>query len=102
MIGLRDGEIGGGVVRRRFTMNGESVVPGTKLSREEILAMPINNRNALIRNKNLDVYPPAAIPVGVRHVVHIGSGRFDVIVGVKLNDRALTREEADALAAQAD
>jgi hypothetical protein len=102
--GSFDGEIGGGVVRRRFTMNGESVAPGTKLTRDQILAMPINNRRALVRNKNIDVFPPAPIVAGpgVRHVVHNGGGRFDVIVGVKLNDRALTREEAEAIAAQAD
>ncbi len=103
-FGTVDGEIGGGVVRRRFSMNGESVAPGTRLTAAQILAMPLNNRRALVRNRNIDVFPPsgAASAAGTRHIVHNGGGRFDVIVGVKINDRILSREEAEELAARTD
>lgn len=104
-FGLRDTEIGGGVVRRRFNMTFPgrdgvvSMVPGTPLTAEQILAMPIGNRRGLVRMGHIDVFPRmAAPPDAERHIVHNGGGRYDVIAGVKLNAAALTREEAEELA----
>jgi hypothetical protein len=104
-FGMKDAEIGGGVVRRRFNMTVPgaagvvSVVPGTKLAAEQILAMPIGNRRGLVRMGHIDVFPKAAaLPDAERHIVHNGGGRYDVIAGVKLNAAVLTREEAEELA----
>lgn len=103
MMGLesRD-QIGGGIVRRIWNM-GPPV--GTILSPEQIVKIPIGNRRSLIRNGKLDIFPPAparAMPDAERHIVHNGGGRYDVIVGVKLNSAALTREEAEDLATRPD
>jgi hypothetical protein len=104
-FGLKDAEIGGGVVRRRFNMTVAgavgvvSMIPGARLTAEQILAMPIGNRRGLVRMGHIDVFPKtAAPPEAERHIVHNGGGRYDVIAGVKLNDRVLDREEAEELA----
>jgi hypothetical protein len=103
MMGLnaRD-QIGGAIVRRVWSM-GPPV--GTVMSPEQIAQMPIGNRRSLIRNGKLDVFPPAparAEANAERHIVHNGGGRYDVIVGVKLNSSVLTREEAEDLATRPD
>ena len=103
MIGMRDGEIGGGFVRRLFTNDGQALKAGTHLSRDQLLAMSINNRRALIRSGAIDIYPPA--PAGgapaasqvERFMLHIGGGRYEVIAGVKLSSEPLTKDEAQAL-----
>jgi hypothetical protein len=99
-VGLRDAEIGGGIVRRLFTRDGQALKAGTRLTREEILAMSINNRRALIRNGALDIYPPlpaAAPSAGQRFALHIGGGRYEVISGSKLTAEPVTKDEAQAI-----
>lgn len=95
MIGSR--EIGGGYVRIRFSRlrDGllESLAPGTPLTAAEIEAMA--NGRRLINTEHIAVYPP--LPPGERHVVARGS-KFDVIEGRKLNDRPMTKDEAEELA----
>lgn len=97
---LRDEQIGGGVVLRRFTNGANPVVVGTRLSREEILG--IKNRRTLIGSDAISVYPraPEAEPTapGERHIVHNGGGRYDVIEGRKLNSGPLSKDEAEDLA----
>ncbi len=96
MIGSN--EIGGAFVRRSFTVGGERLAVNTRLSAEQVNAWP--NRRALISRGYLAVFPPDnAAARGDRHIVHNGGGRFDVIVGHKLNDSPLTREQAEELAA---
>lgn len=102
---LREGEIGGGTVRRTFKFGDEQVFSGKTLTADQILGMPINNRRALIEKGYISVYPkapdaPAAKreAKGERHVVSAGFGRFDVIEGVKLNEASLSKDEAMELA----
>lgn len=100
---IRDEDIGGAIVKRGFnrgTKAGplEFLHPGHALSREEVLAIPHLNRQALIDGDKITIYPPppSFLP---RHAVSVGFGHWMVfegnIVGTKL-----TKEEAAALAAE--
>lgn len=91
-------EIGGGIVRRGFTMGAERVRSGRELTKEELLSMPPANRNALVEKKYIELYPERPAAPGQRHVVSAGFGRFDVIEGRKLNASPMTKEEANKLA----
>jgi hypothetical protein len=96
---LRDEQIGGGVVLRRFTIVDRHIMVGTRLSRNEILA--IKNRRTLIGSDAISVHPRAVAcetEPGERHIVHNGGGRYDVIEGRKLNSGPLTKDEAEDLA----
>ena len=98
---LRDEEIGGGIVRRIFRRNGEPVLAGTVLSREEIMSMEINNRRCLVRLGMIDIFPPPP-PIKMEegesaHIIQVGKGRFNVIIGRKINDEPITHEQALAL-----
>lgn len=97
---VRDKDIGGGFVRRGFSMGGARVTSGQHLSREQVLAMPGANRQALITNGYIDVYPPTAADLDPpqRFVASKGFGKFDVYEGHRLNAEPLTRDEAEALA----
>lgn len=96
---IADQDIGGGRVRRVFTRAGESLKSGYQLSADEILSMPVANRRALIDAGYLEVYPKAE---GLeRFVIQVSKNRYDVIEGRKLNEKGLSEEEANALAAQA-
>ena len=94
MFTLPEHLIGGGYVRRKF--NGLSA--GHHLNRDEIMAMPINNRRAAISLGMIDVYPQAPGGPGERFVVNRGFGKFDVIEGRKLNAEPVTKEAAEELA----
>jgi hypothetical protein len=105
---LKDADIGGGVVLRRFQFGADRPGGGTKLTAAQVLSMNPKNRRELVRLGYLSVFPradtlpdyqPADPLAGAeRHIVHNGGGRYDVIAGVKLNDAALSREEAEELA----
>lgn len=91
-------DIGGAQVQRPFSMGGQRTFVGQELSREQVLSMPANNRNAMIDSGMIVIRPPkAAAEPAERFVVSRGFGKFDVIEGVKVNDRSLTKEEAEAL-----
>jgi hypothetical protein len=96
---LPDKDIGGGVVRRGFTRRGEYLKAGTKLTADEILAMPTANRKALIDAGYLATYPKAGVAVekGKPFLVQVEKGKHNVIVGQQINDRPLSREEAERL-----
>jgi hypothetical protein len=49
--------IGGAVVRRPFTTRGKTIRGGVHLTRDEIMAMPVANRNAMISSGILEVFP---------------------------------------------
>jgi hypothetical protein len=87
-------------VRRRFNAAGRDVLPGTTLSIEEVKAFPNRNLRALVDANFLDLFPIADndILTGAMHVIHRGSGRYDVIRGHVLNAEPLTREAAEAMA----
>lgn len=105
---LRDDAIGGAFVRRGFTRftkdvpGGQYLKAGTRLTADEVRAIPMVNRRALATSGALDVYPVtpanAVAEDFERFVIHAGSGRYDVVAGRKLNDAPLTKAEAEALA----
>ncbi len=113
---IRPEMIGGGRVIRPFNIAGERQHAGKAFSGEEVRAMPHANRQALIDNGFLAVWPMASRPTAsaagpagasptaaanspmARHVSSRGFGRYDVIEGVKINSEPLSREEANALA----
>lgn len=90
-------QIGGGRVERTFSYGGRRLVRGDMLTREQIVAMPAANRNALIETKHLLVWPPG-IGGGEKFVQALGFGRYNVIQGRKLNDAPIDRETAHRLA----
>jgi hypothetical protein len=100
---IADADIGGARVRRMFSMRGEQVQMNRHLSADEVLAIPIANRRALIDGGFLEVYPkrsPAKHMNEARFVIRVSKEKeeFDVITGYKLNDKPLSRVEADRLA----
>lgn len=106
---VREDQIGGGVVARSFTSGQKKLPMGHRLSREEVLSIPLANRNSLIENRFLQVLfrDPGATAVAAssadqmtRYAVHQGRGRYDVIEGRKLNTEPLTEAQAKDLAAK--
>lgn len=100
---IADADIGGARVRRVFSMRGEQVHANRHLSVDEVLAIPIANRRALVDAGFLEVYPKRAQAKRAneaRFVIRTSKDReeFDVITGYKVNDKPLTRAEADRLA----
>lgn len=102
---LRD--IGGAIVRRRFTSHGKDLMNGMVLAAGEVALINPNNRKALIDNGFIQIFPKPVrshLEADVdkvqaeRHVVSLGFGRWDVIEGKKINKEPLTREQAQALA----
>ena len=97
---IADADIGGARVRRVFSMRGEHLQANRHLSADEVLAIPISNRRALIDAGFLEVYPkrsPVKHVNEARFVIRTGD-KFDVIVGHKLNTEPLSRPDADRLA----
>jgi hypothetical protein len=108
-------QIGGGrVVRQYRGSDGQIVKVGTTLTGDQIRNMGAANRRELM-DRYISVWPqaPAAVasPPGAaepterstteppsRFVVPLGFGAWDVVEGIKLNDKAVTRAEAYALA----
>lgn len=105
MIPVRDDDIGGAVVRRRIERGGRPpLLAGARLSRDDVLSMPVANRRSLVATERLWLLPRsgasnAADDVrATSHVVQVGKNQFDVIQGVKLNDAPLSKEAAEELA----
>lgn len=110
-IAIPPEHIGGATVRRPFTLGaGEArrtLRAGDELTREEVLAIPVRNRNALVAIGSMaawPMHPQAGEPDGAhqpqRFAVHRGQGRYDVIEGYLLNPEPLTKADADKLAAE--
>lgn len=103
MIPISDDEIGGVIVRRRVGRGDlPALLAGQRLSRDEFLALPPANRRALIEGEFVRVLPlqssPAMNANAERMIVHRGGGLYDVIVGYRLNDEGLTKNDAEELA----
>lgn len=113
-------EIGGGKVLRAFSSSAiaamlgqkqDRLVMGTMLDQEHLRMLPPANRNALIENRFIQVWPlmakdgaaavaraPVPLVPHERHVISRGFGKFDVIEGRKLNADPLTKDQAEAMA----
>lgn len=94
--------ITGALVRRAYSQGGETIPAGTRLSVDEFEAINASVRRLWVRDGNLlPIYTPdesVPRPLGTRHVIHRGAGRYDVVQGVQINTDPLSREEAEALA----
>ena len=96
-------EIGGAIVRRTFSCGGKQLQSGMKLTAEQVLAMPTLNRMALVDKRYMDLVPVASTQAkGERFVMHDGSTGYFVLEGRYINDEALDREQAYALAGKSD
>lgn len=90
--------IGGAYVRRRLTLGPRTVLSGETLTAEQVREIPSANLKAFVNIGVLELYPMAPVPKDARRfAIHMGMGKFDVIEGYKLNDKPLTRGEAEAL-----
>lgn len=102
MLMIGSNEIGGGYVRLAFSDATRRYKVGEALTAAQIKSF--HNHRRMIDIGKIAVYPPAPAAVVMkhhpRHVVGTGFGRFDVIEGLKLNDKPLTKEEAEELAAK--
>lgn len=91
--------VGGARVKRPMTVFGLRLLPGYVMTAEEVNAIPHNNRLAMISNGYIEVW--SGVPEAEktkRFVISLGFGKYDVIEGRKLNDGAMTKDEANALA----
>lgn len=105
MIGIADADIGGAYVARTFTSKGRQLKRGDHLGADEVLSIPIANRRALADAGYINIYPKRAATVqprsgkDERFVIMTGKNEFGVIEGRKINDRPLSKEAAEKLAA---
>ena len=96
-------DIGGGRVARTFTRGSDRLLRGRVLTADELLAMPIANRRALVDGGYIEVWPKgsagAAGPTtpGERFMVQVAKDKFDVIEGHKVNAEPLSRKAAEQL-----
>jgi len=100
-------QIGGARVMKIIDRGGgNKILPVTNgaqtvLSREWLLGLQPSNLQSLVNTGKIDLYPlpPEGARDGQKFVAHRGGGAYDVIEGVKLNDKPLTGEEARAMVA---
>lgn len=97
MLEIADRDIGGARVRRTFTRNGVQLKMGDQLTAEEVLAIRLPNRRALTDSNFIEVYPKAPSAPGERFMVSVGNNEYNVIEGRTINDKPLTRKEAEKL-----
>ncbi len=107
-------DIGAGVANRRFGAGEVIFTRGQEIPIDVLKRMPAANRNALIENRVISVYPKTVImrsagkngkvaePVKAAemHVVARGFGKFDVICGT-IEAQGLSREDAETFAEKA-
>ena len=97
-------EVGGAEVTRAFDMNGRRVTRGHRLTREEVLAIPTRNREALVSSGQIREFPRTLVDLstgsGERFIVRRTDLKFDVVQGVKLNVEPLTKVEAESFLAK--
>lgn len=103
---LNRDQIGGGIVRRRFSSHmidpSAPLLSGRELTREEILGIPAGNLRSLVENRFIELFP---IPRGggERFVIGAGkAGQYNVVEGRQINDAPLTLAEARDLAGSLD
>ena len=101
-------DIGFGRVETRISVGGKDLSRGEHLSHEVLARMPVANRNALIENRKIVVFPKsvavrgapgsaAKFSGGQLYVVARGFGKYDVVEGVAIA-HDLSKEDAEAFA----
>lgn len=101
MLLIADQDIGGARVRRIFTMAGRVMRAGDELTGDEVRALPVANRRALMEAQYIEVWPrprEADTSAMQRFIVHRPPGKFDVVAGARINEHPLSRAEAEELA----
>lgn len=101
MLDIADQDIGGARVRRTFTRGDHRYKMGDMLTRDDVLNIAVANRRALSDSNFIEIYPRAAaapLPNMQRFVIGTGDGRFNVIEGYKINEKPLSKDEAQKLA----
>jgi len=107
-------DLGGGIVRRRITVSGiraefdaaGGVIPiGTVLTADEMGKFRLANLRSMISHKQIEIWPMAANGGaaqmnGQRHIVAREDGKFDVVQGIVVNEKPVSRKIADKLVAQ--
>ena len=72
MLNMADRDIGGAMVLRRVGRgNREPLHAGQRLSRDQLLAIPVANRRALVSTQRIVLYPASSHPsdaAGQRHL----------------------------------
>lgn len=99
-----------GIVNRKVTINGKPRVGGDPLSHADLASIAIANRNAMIENRFITVFPKSAmrgVPAqtlmaieGTHHIFALGFNRYAVVKGVMLRDDLVGQDEAAKFVAQ--
>lgn len=106
-------DIGSGRVERRVKINGRERVRGDPLTHADLASMAVANRNAMIENRMITVFPKsvivrggfgaeatAAAVEGDYHAVAKGYSKYDVIKGVIVLEGATKDAAAEFIAAE--
>lgn len=100
MLDIAEADIGGAKVRRTFTRGDVRHRAGEILEAEVVLSIAKANRRALIDANYIDIYPKAPVVPGELFIVAVSKDRFNVIEGQTINEKPLTRDQADELVRQ--
>lgn len=87
--------IGGAVCRQQFKLGSHTFRWGDTLARDQVLAIPVRNRQALIASGYFDVFPVKE--AGERFLVSAGKGLFHVVEGVRVTREPVSKDDAEAL-----
>lgn len=105
MTPMKGHEMAGGIVRRSFSLGERKMMQGQHITGDELRAMPVANRNALIENRFIEVQRDVGDADGrprERVVMEMAGTkvpkRFYVMEGVRINKKLLSEEEAQAIA----
>lgn len=93
-------DIGGAIVRRPFQFGDRHLMPGARLTAEEVASIPYANRSALIDKKMMETFPKSeSTPKGdvKRFLISAGFGRYHVVEGVQLTEAALPKKDAEKM-----
>lgn len=98
-VRLDDKIVGGAYVERPFRVLNELKPRGTTLTRAEVLSLRPQNRDALINGNFMREFPSAPNAEDGQLFVTRGSDlKYYVVRGFVVNDRPLTRDEAERMA----
>lgn len=95
MLDILDKDIGGARVRRAFT----GYKAGDHMTTDQVLAIRLPNRRALIDSNFIEVYPKAMGMEGEeRFIIRVANNQFNVVEGRVLNDTPIDEKSAKELA----
>lgn len=89
--------VGGALVTRPFTLNGERLKSGTVLDAKATMAIPVMNRRALANRGFIEIFPDPT-DKGSFYVIDIGLGKFGVVQGHIVSEDIMNAKDARAMA----